>query len=391
MEKNLPKGWEYAELDSLFNLSYGKGLKTEELLEDGFDVYGANGIIGKFSRYTFEEPQVIISCRGAASGVIHKTNSKSFVTSNSIVLDRKSNEKLNLDFVKYAMTSIDKSEVITGTAQPQITIQLLKNLKLPFPPLPEQERIVAKLDSVFAHLEVAKQGLEKIPVLLKEFRQAVLSQAVTGKLTDGKVENWSTTKISEVVINIETGKSFRCLERPVKNGEVGIAKISAVTWGDFNEHETKTVLDESLINESLFIKRGDFLITRANTLELIGATLIVQEISNKIMLSDKIWRINFKQDILMDYINIFCKSNIGRRQIEEKSSGNQLSMRNLSQSNFLSIEFNQPPLNVQQEIVQRVKVLFSKADSIESQFKKLKEQIDQLPQAVLAKAFRGEV
>ncbi len=79
MEKILPKNWVEAKLDTFFSLAYGKGLSVKELIADGdYNVYGANGIIGKYNAFNQEKSKVIISCRGAASGVIHKTSPKSF-------------------------------------------------------------------------------------------------------------------------------------------------------------------------------------------------------------------------------------------------------------------------------------------------------------------------
>src|SRR5690606_10643031 len=70
-----------------------------------------------------------------------------------------------------------------GVAQKNINQTILKNTLIPLPPLPEQTRIVNKLDNLFGQLEKIKESLEKIPQLLKDFRQQVLTQAVTGKLT----------------------------------------------------------------------------------------------------------------------------------------------------------------------------------------------------------------
>ena len=63
----LPKGWECTRVGELFDIVYGKGLATSELTNDGFDVFGANGIIGKYEKYNYEEPQLLVSCRGAYS------------------------------------------------------------------------------------------------------------------------------------------------------------------------------------------------------------------------------------------------------------------------------------------------------------------------------------
>ena len=107
MGKKLPNNWIETEIENLFSLVYGKGLRTSELLDEGYDVYGANGVIGKYSEYLYEDPKVIISCRGANSGVTYKTNKYSYITSNSIILNEISSKFTNLSFIKYALDAID--------------------------------------------------------------------------------------------------------------------------------------------------------------------------------------------------------------------------------------------------------------------------------------------
>lgn len=168
------------------------------------------------------------------------------------------------------------------------------------------------------------------------------------------LEKWKT-ELGNYVINIQAGKNFNCPEYPVEEDTVGLVKISAVTWGKFNPKETKTVLDKSMIFPELFIKAGDFLISRANTIELVGACLIVDEIKYKIMLSDKIWRVTFKKEMEKKYVDFFLKSSTGRSEIEsERATGNQMSIRNISQDSFKKIEINYPPLVEQQEDDRRV-------------------------------------
>lgn len=382
MRMELPEGWAQEELDELFNLTYGKGLKTDELKEEGFDVYGANGIIGKYSKYSFEDPQVIISCRGAASGVIHKTNPKSFVTSNSIVLDRKSKDLLNLDFVKYAMIVADKTNVITGTAQPQITIQLLKNLKIVFPPLPEQERIVAKLDSIFTHLETAKQGLEKIPVLLKQFRQAVLTQAVTGKLTEG------IDQLGNYDVKIKTGPFGSAVHKSdyIING-IPLINPSHLLKGEIVPDYSISVnksKSEELSNFKL--KNNDVILGRRGEM---GRVAVYKEELGEMLCGTGSIVLACGKNIDPEYLAIYLRSPFCVNYLNENSIGS--TMINLNQKIIKSLPYPKLTIREQTEIVRRVEALFSKADTIEAQYKKLKEKIDQLPQAILAKAFRGEV
>jgi type I restriction enzyme S subunit len=385
MEKQLPKNWVETDLEHLFNLVYGKGLSVSELLDEGFDVYGANGIIGKYDKFTYEKSKVIISCRGAASGAIHKTKPKSFITSNSIVLDEVSDKLLNLDFVKYAMTIVDKSDVITGTAQPQITIQLLKYLQFPLPPLAEQNRIVEKLDTLFSQLETIKTSMAKVPLLLKDFRQQVLTQAVTGKLTNCKVEE---KRLGDLLTDVKYGTSMKS-EYEIEG--IPIFRIPNISDGEINDLDLKySKLDEKEYNQLKLIE-GDVLIIRSNgSVNLVGRSAIIRKKHDGYSYAGYLIRLRCGQDLNSEFLNYTLKSDFLRTQIVNTShSSSGVNNINSQEIKDLKIYWTKP--KEQQEIVSRVKSLFAKADAIEKQYESLKAKIESLPQAILHKAFKGEL
>lgn len=397
MKKQLPKNWEDTELENLFNLIYGKGLSVNELTEDGYDVYGANGIIGKFTDYLYEKSKVIISCRGAASGAIHKTNPKSFITSNSIVLNEISSDLINLNFIKYVMTDADKSDVITGTAQPQITIQLLKNLKIPLPPLLEQNRIVEKLDTLFAQLETIKTNMANIPLLLKDFRQQVLTQAVTGKLT----EEWRKGKKLKVWQNVE-------LNRVIPKGGIFDGPFgSNLKTEDYIDQGVRVVRLEN-IEHLGFIGNKETYVSVEKHQKLIRHTVVEGDIIFSSFISENIRacilpKLKTKaiakadcfcirpDETIIDkkFLLYILVSNITYSQLTSHIHGATRPRINTTQLKTIRIPL--VSLKEQEEIVRRVESLFAKADAIEQQYKSLKEKIDTLPQALLHKAFKGEL
>lgn len=391
MENKLPKNWVETDLEHLFNLVYGKGLSVSELLDEGFDVYGANGIIGKYDKFTYEKSKIIISCRGAASGVIHKTNPKSFITSNSIVLDEISDTLLNLDFVKYAMTIADKSDVITGTAQPQITIQLLKYLSFPLPPLAEQNRIVAKLDTLFAKLETIKASMAKVPLLLKDFRQQVLTQAVTGKLTEewrkGRdLEEWQQSSIGKL-FDVKTGAT-------PKRGEKKYYEEPTIPWLKSGQVKNELIFEADEFISELAVKETNAKIYPIDTILVAmygeGKTrgqvgwMKIKAASNQAIAA----LVNEKLDLITKkYVYNFCLSQYN--EIRAQAEGGNQPNLNLSKIKNWSLKL--PSFKEQQEIVSRVESLFAKADAIEKQYETLKAKIESLPQAILHKAFKGEL
>ncbi|APE03103.1 hypothetical protein BM526_15355 [Alteromonas mediterranea] len=280
--------------------------------------------------------------------------------------------------------------------QSSINQKKLKAFELVAPSLEEQKRIADKLDSVLAKVEAAQARLDKIPAILKRFRQSVLAAATSGELTnDWREENdadleWKRVQVSEIVEKIEAGKSIKCDERPPQKDEFGIIKISAVTWGVYNELESKTLFDKSVFLENRRINVGDFLISRANTIELLGMPVIVHEVTKNLMLSDKVLRL-VMDDIDKSWLSFYFRSPEGRKQIENGSSGNQESMRNIGQKALMAIELKNPTKREKLEIIRRVDELFSKADSVEQQYNAAKARLDKLTQSILKKAFKGEL
>jgi type I restriction enzyme S subunit len=285
----------------------------------------------------------------------------------------------------------------TGTTRRRITRKKLAALELPLPPLREQRRIAAKLDTTLASVEACRQRLDGVAAILKRFRQAVLAAATSGELTrewreerGATMDDWSQKCLSDVVIDIEAGLNVLCEERPPSDGERGLVKISSVTWGVFDEDESKTLSAGHDVSEKNRIKAGDFLISRANTNELVGACVIVHKVNRTLYLSDKVLRLLMPEEC-KPWILMCLRSKSGREQIETFSSGNQLSMRNLSQKSLLSIRVPLPPPEEVEAAVTATNQLHALADQLEARLTAARRIVERLTPALLAKAFRGEL
>ena len=302
------------------------------------------------------------------------------------------------DFLYYLLLN-EKERFIAkgkGGAQPNISQAVIKSHEIVLPPYAEQTRIAQKLDQLLTQVDALNARVDAVPDILKRFRQSVLAAAVSGKLTEEWRENngidfaWNKVKVGDIVERIEAGKNIKCIEVPPKSDQVGIIKISAVTWGEYDEEESKTLPDKALFLEARRVMPGDFLISRANTIELLGNPVIVRKTSKNLMLSDKVLRLVMADDE-KPWLSIFLRSHEGRRQIESRSTGNQQSMRNIGQKALLDIDMPNPSSEEKKEIVFRVDRLFSLADNIEDLAGSALVRINSLTQSILAKAFRGEL
>jgi type I restriction enzyme S subunit len=172
-------------------------------------------------------------------------------------------------------------------------------------------------------------------------------------------KHWRLGSVAELIEGIDSGKNLRCEERPPTSKEVGIVKISAVTWGTFDATKSKTVVSDTQLPDSTRIRAGDLLMSRANTLELVGATVLVEEAPTNLHLSDKVLRLRAKPG-WEKWLNIFLNSVDGRSEIESRATGNQLSMRNIGQDAIRNIALPIPPLAEQRRIVARIEALFAR-------------------------------
>jgi type I restriction enzyme S subunit len=160
----------------------------------------------------------------------------------------------------------------------------------------------------------------------------------------------------DLLHKIEAGKNLRCEERPPIKGESGVVKVSAVTWGRSDPEKSKTLPPGYHPPEQAQIHAGDLLFSRANTIDLVGAVALVEAEPERLFLSDKVLRLVIEDD-MKSWVLRFLRSGSGRAQIEQLATGNQLSMRNISQEALRRIHLPFPPLSERGRIVTKLHAL----------------------------------
>jgi type I restriction enzyme, S subunit len=313
----------------------------------------------------------------------------------SIIPNSKVDSEYLYYFLKHAKQKAE--EAASGTTFKEISLKKFAELEITLPKIETQRLIVSKIEELFSELDKGVEELKTAQQQLKVYRQTVLKWAFEGRLTnedvkDGELpEGWKISMLGYHLTNIIAGKSFRCEERPPKTNEVGIIKVSSVTWGFFDEEESKTCFSPDLLNKNFVVKEEDFLFSRANTIELIGACVIVQSVHKTLMLSDKILRFTFTDNILKKYVLYYLRSRQGRREIERLSTGNQDSMRNIGQDKIKQISI--PIINIeeQQQVVQEIESRLSVCDKIEETIRESLNQAEALRQSILKRTFEGEL
>ena len=173
----IPEGWRVIELEEACTIKYGKGLGKRDLTQDGFPVFGGNGIIGFYTHFLYELPQILVSCRGAASGKIIESLPKSYVTSNSLVLELKDRSYYN--YIKLLLLNNPLYDYATGSAQPQITIDNIKGIKIILP----LKEVINKVNYTLENIGSIQRNNNEESRRLAELRDTLLPRLMSGELS----------------------------------------------------------------------------------------------------------------------------------------------------------------------------------------------------------------
>ncbi len=357
----------------------------------------------ELSRYRLSPGDIVFARIGATTGksFLIRECPEDAIFASYLIRVRPDSDVVNARFLSFYFQSSEYwrhiSDSTAGVAQPTCNASKLADLRVSLPPLPEQKRIADKLDTLLARVDACREHLDRVPAILKRFRQSVLAAATSGELTREWRESrgvgtcdWTETTIGGLIERIEAGLNVQCEERPPESNERGLVKISAVTWGRYDDNESKTLPRTAEVPERSRIALGDFLISRANTLELVGACVIVDQVTRPVYLSDKVLRLIMPEG-LKPWLLIALQSPQGRKAIQSRASGNQLSMRNLSQANLREIPIWIPPDDEMAEAVDRVRRLLDMAEQIARRAADAATAVQRSVPATLAKAFRGDL
>ncbi|MBL8208550.1 MAG: restriction endonuclease subunit S [Blastocatellia bacterium] len=331
------------------------------------------------------------------------------------------NESVESQFLfRYVLTDefIDRvSPTQTGTHYPATSDRAVLAEYLPLPPLAEQRRIVAKLETLLGKVDACQQRLAKIPVILKRFRQAVLAAACSGELTvDWRAENandyillthteidenaiielpigWAAITLNECctkVIDGNYGADYPKKDEFLSSGVPFLTSAAIGEDGKIIDAEIKFISSEKhSILKKARTTLGDVLFTNRGA--RVGATTLLTDskFANS-NIGPQVTRLAANLErLLPTYLFYWMRNPFFLNVMKDKNGGSAMNFLNLTVTKSLPIFL--PPLAEQQEIVCRVEALFQLADQLEARYKRAKAQVDKLQQSILAKAFRGEL
>jgi type I restriction enzyme S subunit len=281
----------------------------------------------------------------------------------------------------------------------------IDNVHCPYPPKNEQSAIAAFLTRETSKIDALIAEQQKLIALLKEKRQAVISHAVTKGLDPsvpmkdsgvawlGEVPaHWEVRALRRVIAGIEQGWSPECYAREADEQEWGVLKAGCINGGIFRQSENKALPPELLPETAYEVRAGDILMSRASgSPELVGSTALVTATRERLMLSDKIFRLKLQDAVSSHFFVASLNSRALRVQIENALSGGNGMANNLPQSSLLSFAMAVPPASEQPAITAFLDCETAKLDNLTSEAQSAITLLQERRTALISAAVTGQI
>lgn len=357
-----------------------KTISQTEMLPEGYPVYGANGIIGYYNEYNHENPTVLITCRGATCGTLNISKPFSYVNGNAMALDNVI-EDVDEKYLYYYLQSRGLKDIISGSAQPQITIQNLTKVIVSYPSIEEQKRIVSMLDKADEIRAKKKLANDKLDEFLKstfismfgdpvknpkKMHIADIAQLAT---TDNAIKAGPFGSSLKKECYVEKGYKIYGQEQVINND---------VNYGDY-------YIDERKYNSLKMYKviAGDVLISLVGS---YGKLLIIPEQYHAGIINPRLMKITFDKDKINPiFFKYLFANETFQLLLNNNSHGGTMGILNVGIIKKLKIIV--PPINEQNKfakIVEKVEVQKQKNELVI-------EQMNNLFNSLSQRAFKGEL
>lgn len=252
-----------------------------------------------------------------------------------------------------------------GATFKEISKTIVENIEVPLPDINQQKGIAEKFKKLEELISLRKQQLAKLDELVKARFVEMFGDPSNNSL------GFPCELLSDCLLSIENGKSFVCSNDTRQGENPAILKLSAVTYGVYQQHENKAILDDAMFVKSAEVHKGDLLFTRKNTPELVGMCAYVNDTKPNLMMPDLIFRLNTNEKINRIFLWKLINHELFRSKIQNIATGSAKSMSNISKERLENLEIILPPISLQNQFAAFVERVDQQKQTIQQSLNKL--------------------
>ncbi len=325
-------------------------------------------------------------------------------------------DEINLSFLYYYFESI-RTKIIQenrqGMTQVNLNTGIVSDFPIAIPSLPEQERIVAKIEELFTDLDAGVAALQRAQAGLKRYKASVLKAACEGRLvlqdpSDepaaemlhrlGKQplagddlpplpQGWCWTKVSEIYAKIQYGTSDKADENPLG---IPVLRMGNILDGQISLTKLKYLPKDTPGIHSYILEEGDLIFNRTNSAELVGKTSVFKGCNQVMAFASYLIRVRLNEGCFPEYLSSYINSSFGRSYISSVVS-QQVGQANVNGTKLANMRVPLPPKKEQMKIVTEAERCMSLANFIEKAINIEIARASRLRQSILQQAFAGKL
>jgi type I restriction enzyme, S subunit len=387
----MKNGWQTKTIDQIStNLDSRRIPITKAARTRGeYPYYGASGVVDFVAEYIFDEDALLISEDGAnllarSTPIAFPVSGKYWVNNHAHII--KFEHAATQRFVELYLESIPLDAYVTGAAQPKLNQKALNSIPIPYPPLPEQQRIIDILDEALEGVATAKANAEKNLENARVLFESELN-AVFSRRGDGWVETTVDELIESNVIGLTKGS------RDQGEGKAWpYVKMNNITRDNRFDFSRFTCIDATQEEVSKFsLRDGDFLFNTRNSYELVGKSCIyVSDSNDTVLFNNNIMRVRFKSVVDARFVLLAFSSTPVRNELNALKSGTT-NVSAIYFKDLKSLVVPVPPIAEQKAIAEKLEALSDQSHRLKIIYQSKIEALDKLKKSLLHEAFSGNL
>lgn len=415
----VPKNWVWTYISSGFDVTSSKRVHKSDWLSEGIPFYRTRELVKlseqgyvdnelfisedlyKTFKKEFGVPQkndLLISGVGTIGVPYVISDEKEFYFKDGNVIWLKNKGVFDASYMYYLYKTVFIDNQIhsmsAGTTVDTYTIINAKNTIIPLPPLSEQQRIVERIEELFAKLDEAKERLQEVADSFAVRKAAILHKAFTGELTKQwrwengvSDESWEEKKFDDCIEKMQNGLSKR---KGDEGNNIGVLRLANLSEDDLVLDNLRYILLTEKEEKNYLLSKDDVIMIRVNGSKDNVARQIVINTDEKLAFCDHIIRIKYNPNIVARYVMYFSKTNAYRKYVEDNmvSSAGQ---NKISRKGLASLVIPLPSIEEQHEIVRLIDDLLARERAAQQAAEQALASIDLMKKSILARAFRGEL
>jgi type I restriction enzyme S subunit len=390
---DLPESWFGATLGDVAEVHDSRRVplnQAERSIRPGpYPYYGANGQVGTLDAYIFEGDHVLLAEDGGYFDDPYRPNAysvsgKFWVNNHAHIL--RASSAIEHGYLLHILNATNLMPFVSGTTRLKLTQADMKRIPIPLPPLPEQRRIVARIEALFARIRRARADLERIAPLAERYRK----QAIAAVFQHDSAKHWPMCKLDKICAEARIGLVRSKSEQTDDGGWPYIRMQHYDSYGRWHLEKLTHVAASPAEVIQYALLPGDLLFNTRNSVELVGKVAVWPKDRPGHLYNNNILRLRFVDHIAPEYVRWAL---MGSRAADTLNSAKSAttSVAAIYQRDLMNVELPVPSPSAQVLIASHISRAIDAADIAGLQAVRALALLDRLEQSILTRAFRGEL